>query len=79
MKTNGLTVVTPDDTSPSTSGYATSQVEDLSVESLDAMGQGIGGRSDHQTTAARVSMAGEANVYARNWVNTSSLKLFLPC
>jgi hypothetical protein len=69
-KTNGLAVVTPNDTSPSTSGYVTPQGENLSEVSFDAVGPGIGERSDDQANAARISMAGEANVYARNWVNT---------
>jgi hypothetical protein len=72
-KTGGLAVVTPNDTSPSTSGYVTPQGENLSEESFDAVGPGIGRRSDDQASAAQASVAGEANVYARNWVNTSSL------
>jgi hypothetical protein len=73
-KTGGIAVVTSNDTSPNTSGYVTSQGESLSEESLDAMGPEISGRSNDQASAApsRVSMAGEVNVYARNWVNTSS-------
>jgi hypothetical protein len=65
--------VTPNDTSPSTSGFVTPQGKNLSEESFDAVGPGIGGRSDDQTSVPRISMAGEANVYARNWVNTPSL------
>lgn len=72
-KTGGLAVVTPNDTSPSASGYVTPQGENLSEESFDAVGPGIGRRSDDQASATRISVAGEANVYARNWVNTSSL------
>ena len=60
--------MTQNDTSPSTSGYATSQGENLSDESFDAVGPGTGGRSDDQESAAQISVAGEANVYARNWV-----------
>ena len=74
-KTSGLAVVTPNETSPSTSGYVTPQGENLSEESFDVVSPGVGRRSDDQASAARISMAGEANVYARNWVNTSSLIL----
>ena len=74
-KTGGLAVVTPNDTSPSTSGHVTPQGENLSEESFDAVGPGMGGRSDDQASAAQISVAGEANVYARTWVNTSSLIL----
>lgn len=69
-KSSGLAVVTPNDTSPSTSGYVTPHGENLSEESFDVVSPVIG---DGRAPAARVSMAGEANVYARNWVNTSSL------
>ena len=71
-KTGGRAVATPNDTSPSTSGHVTPQGENLSESSFDAVGPGpgIGGRSDDQASA------GEANVYARNWVNTLSLILF---
>jgi hypothetical protein len=72
-KTSGLAVVTPNDTSPSTSGYVTPHGENLSEESFDVVSPGIGGRPDDQARAARISMAGEANVYEHNWVNTSSL------
>lgn len=75
-KNSGLAVVAPNDTSPSTSGYVTPQGENLSQESFDAVGPGIGGRSNDQASASRISMAGEANIYARNWVNTSVLILF---
>jgi len=53
-KTRGLTVVTPNNASPSTSGYVTPQGENLSEESFDAVGPGpgIGGRSDDQPSAA---------------------------
>lgn len=73
-RTSGLAVATPDNTSPSTSGYVTPQGENSSETSFDAVGTGIG-RSNDQASAARISMAGEANVYALNWVNTSSLML----
>ncbi|KAF8491456.1 lipase/ esterase [Russula emetica] len=71
-KTRGLAVLTPNDTSPSTSGYVTPQGENLSEESFDAVGPGIGRRSDDQASAVRTSMAGEANVYARNWATSPS-------
>lgn len=71
-KTSGLAVVTPNDTSPSTSDFVTPQGEHLSEESFDAVGPGIGGSDD----PARISMAGEANIYARNWVNTPNLFFF---
>jgi hypothetical protein len=74
-KTGGLSVVAPNDISPSTSGYVTSQGENLSESSFDAVGPGIGGRSDDQASAARIPVAGEADVYARNWVKISSLIL----
>ena len=75
-RTRGLAVVTTKDTSPSTSGYVTPQGENLSEESVDAVGPGPRIGSDDQASAARMSMAGEGSVYARNWVNTSSLILF---
>ena len=74
--TGGLAVVIPNDTSPSTSGYGTQQGEKLSESLFDAVGPGIGERSDGQACGARISVAGEANVYTRNWVNTSSLLSF---
>jgi hypothetical protein len=53
------------------------QSENLSESSFDAVGPSkVGGRSDDQASAARISMAGEASVYARNWVNTPSLIFF---
>jgi hypothetical protein len=76
-KTSGLGVVTPKDSSPGTSGHVTPQGQNLSVESLDTAGPGIGGRSEDGASEARVSMAGEAKVYACNWVNISSLNLFI--
>jgi hypothetical protein len=75
-KTGRLEVVTANETSPSTSGYVTPQGENVSEESFDATVPGIGGRSDDQASAARISVAGEANVYARNWVNTESDPFF---
>lgn len=72
-KTGGLAVVTPNDTSPSTSDYVNPQGENLSDESFDAVGPGIGGRSDDQASAAQISVAGEAgeaSVYARNWATS---------
>jgi acetyl esterase/lipase len=66
-KTSGLTVVTPNNTSPSTSGYVTPQGRNPSVESLDAVNPGAGGPSEDQASNARVCMAGEAKVYSGNW------------
>jgi hypothetical protein len=75
-KTAGLGVVTPNDSSPSTSGYATPQGRNPSVELLNTGSPGIGGLSEDNASGARVSMAGEAKVYAPNWVNISSLNRF---
>jgi hypothetical protein len=46
----------------------------MSEESF-VVSPGMDGRSDDQTGAAK--MAGEASVYAHNWVNTSSRILFI--
>jgi hypothetical protein len=75
-KINGPRVVTPNDSSPSTSGYVTPQGQDLSVESLDTASPGIGEYPEDRSSEARVSMAGEAMVYARNWVNISDVFFF---
>jgi hypothetical protein len=70
-KTSGQAVMTANDSSPSTSGFVTPQGQNLSEESLDASGAGTGGSSEDR------AHAGEAKVYELNWVNISSLNLFL--
>lgn len=69
-KAGRLEVVTSNDTSSSTSGYVTPQGENFSEESFDAIDPGIAGRSDDQASVAQISVAGEANVYARNWATS---------
>jgi len=75
-RTNGL-VVTPADISASSSGYVTPKSQD---EFIDVAGPRIGGRSENRESG--VSLAGEAEVYRRNWVifrvpRDSRFQLFL--
>jgi hypothetical protein len=64
---------TPGDTSTSTLGYLTPKFQSQSDESIDGAGQ----RRRSENDSSRVAVAGEAKVYAYNWVSFNLLAQFI--
>jgi hypothetical protein len=71
-KPSGI-VATPGETSANTPGYLTPKSQTQSDESVDVAGQSTNGRSENDSGA--VPVAGEAKVYAYNWVIFQSFEL----